>query len=100
MLLNVEIPNEQFNKAVSDGSLGDKMRPILEGIKPETAYFIEQNGRRGAIIIVDVAGACPIPPLAEPWFLTFNAEVGLRIAMSLDDTSKAGLEGLGKRWPQ
>ena len=41
MLLNVRIPHEQFNKAVKDGSAGQKLRRILEEIKPEAVYFIE-----------------------------------------------------------
>ena len=51
MLLNVRIPHEEFNKAVKDGSMGNKLRRILEDIKPEAVYFSEQNGQRGAIPI-------------------------------------------------
>ncbi len=98
MLLNVKIPHEKFNEAVRDGSVGQKLRRILEDIKPETVYFTEQNGQRGAILIVDVADPSKIPSVCEPWFLAFNADVELRILMTPEDLQKAGLEELGKKW--
>lgn len=98
MLVNVKIPHEQFNKAVRDGSAGQKLRRILEDIKPEAVYFTEENGQRGAILIIDVAEPSMIPSIAEPWFLTFDAEVEFRVVMTPEDLQKAGLEELGKKW--
>jgi hypothetical protein len=98
MMLNISIPHAQFNAAVKDGSAGPKLKKILDAIKPEAAYFTEQNGHRGAILIVNVADASKIPALAEPWFLTFNADVQMRIAMSLEDLAHGGLDELGKKW--
>lgn len=98
MLLKVKFPHEQFNQAVRDGSVGRKMRRILEDAKPEAVYFTERNGQRGAILIVDVADPSKIPSLAEPWFLTFNADVEFHIAMTPDDLQKGNLEELGKKW--
>ncbi len=98
MLLNVKFCMETFNKAVRDGSVGQKVRRLLEDMKPEAVYFTEQDGKRSAIMIVEVADPSRVPVLAEPWFLTFNAEVAFRIVMSVDDLSKAGLEDLGQKW--
>jgi len=98
MLLNVKIPNEEFNKAIRDGSVGHKLRRILEDTKPDAVYFTEQNGHRGAILITDVADPSMVPSLPEPWFLAFNADVEFRIVMTPDDLQKAGLEELGKKW--
>ncbi len=98
MLLNVDFPPEKFNQAVKDGTVGQKVRRILEDIKPEAVYFTEQDGRRGAILIVDLADPSQIPALAEPWFLAFNAEVRFRVAMTPADLEKSGLEALGQKW--
>jgi hypothetical protein len=98
MLLKVKIPHEEFNKAVRDGSAGNKLRRILEETKPEAVYFTEQNGQRGAILIVDVADPSKLPSFAEPWFLTFNADIEFRVLLTPEDLQKAGLEGLGKKW--
>ena len=98
MLLTVRFPHKQFNAAVKDGTAGDKIRRILEETKPEAVYFTEQNGQRGAIMIVHMDDPSQIPAFAEPWFLTFRADVEFRIAMTPEDLAKAGLEDFGKKW--
>ena len=98
MLLKVKFPPEEFNQAVRNGSIGSKIRRILEDIKPEAVYFTGQQGQRGAILIVDLPEPSKVPALAEPWFLTFNADVEFHIVMTPDDLQKAGLEELGKKW--
>src|SRR5207244_10721324 len=79
MLMKVSFPVEPFNAAVRDGSVGAKMQAILEDIRPEAAYFYEDEGRRGGILIVDLPNPSRVPALAEPWFLTFNAKVEFKI---------------------
>ncbi len=98
MLLNVRIPPAEFNRAVRDGTAGQKINRILEETKPEAVYFTEQNGQRGAVLIVDLPDPSKVPAIAEPWFLAFNADVEFRIAMTPDDLQKASLEELGKKW--
>ena len=98
MLLNVRIPHEQFNAAVKDGTVGKKISKILEDAKPEAVYFTEQHGHRGAFMVVDVKEPSQIPAFAEPWFLTFNADVEFRIAMTPDDLKRAGLGAFGEKW--
>jgi hypothetical protein len=98
MMMNVTLPAERFNAAVSDGSVGPTIRAILDEIKPEAAYFTEQDGHRGAILIVDVPEPSRIPSLAEPWFLKFNATVNFRIIMSAEELAHANLEALGRKW--
>lgn len=98
MLLQVRIPHGEFNAAVRDGTAGKKLSRILEETKPEAVYFTEYNGQRGAIMIVNVKDPSEIPAFAEPWFLTFNADVELHAVMSPDDLKRAGLDELGKKW--
>jgi len=98
MLLEVKIPHETFNAAVRDGSAGEKLKRILEATKPEMVYFTERNGQRGAIMIVTLDDPSRIPGLAEPWFLTFNADVRFRVTMTPEDLARAGLDALGKKW--
>ena len=97
-LLNVKIPHQTFNAAVRDGTIGAKLNAILEAMKPEAVYFTEQCGQRTAILIVDLPEPSKIPALAEPWFLTFQADVQFHCVMTPDDLKKAGLEELGKKW--
>jgi hypothetical protein len=98
MLMHIELPLEPFNTAVRDGSAGQKMKKILEALKPEAAYFSEHNGRRGGTLVVNLNDPSEVPSLAEPWFLTFNAHVEFRVAMTPEDLGRANLESLGKKW--
>ena len=97
-LLNIVIPHEKFNALTKDGSVGKKLKLILDETKPEAVYFTEQHGKRSALLIVDIADASKIPALAEPWFLTFNADVEVKAVMTPDDLGHAGLDDLGKKW--
>lgn len=98
MILKVRFHHDTFNAAVKDGTVGKKIQRILDEQKPEAAYFTDQQGHRGAILIVNVEDSSRIPFFAEPWFLTFNADCELHIAMTPADLAKAGLDELGKKW--
>jgi hypothetical protein len=98
MLMNVTIPHHLFNAAVKNGTAGKKIGKILDAIKPEAVYFTEQNGKRGAILIVNVPDDAAVPMLAEPWFLTFEADVEFRIVMSPEDLKHSGIDAIGKKW--
>lgn len=98
MLLTVSIPHQEFNAAVRDGTASQKMGRILEETKPEAVYFTEEDGQRTAILVINLEDPSKIPFFAEPWFLSFNADVRFRIVMSPDDLAKAGLDELGKKW--
>jgi hypothetical protein len=98
MLMNVRFPHEPFNTLVREGTVGEIIRKILDDLKPESIYFVEQEGTRGAVAIIDVPDSSRIPFFAEPFFLKFNADCKFRIAMSPEDLGKAGLDKLGKKW--
>lgn len=97
-LLIVTLPHGPFNAAVKDGTVGAKMQKILAAQKPEAAYFTELNGKRTGVLVVNLTDAAQIPALAEPWFLTFEADVQVRPAMTPADLERGGLDQLGKLW--
>ena len=68
MLLHARIPHEEFNAAVRDGSVGRKMKKILEEIKAEAVYFTEYDGRRGAIMIINIDDPSEVPKFADRGF--------------------------------
>ena len=98
MLLTVEFPLEPFNSLVRSGKAGEVIGRILETIKPEAAYFGEQDGKRGGFFIIDLHSPSDIPFFAEPFFLNFDATCKFRVLMGLEDLQKAGLEELGRKW--
>ena len=67
MLMNVRFPHERFNTLVREGTVGKVIRRILDNLKPESIYFVEHEGTRAAVAIVDVADSSRIPSLAEPF---------------------------------
>ena len=98
VLMDIELPLEPFNTYVRDGSAGAKMQKILGALKPEAAYFCARSGKRGGTVVVNLNNPSEIPALAEPWFLTFHANVQFHVAMTPEDLGRANLEALGKQW--
>jgi hypothetical protein len=98
MLMHVRFPVGPFNAAVRDGSAGKKIQRILEAIKPDAAYFTAGQGQRGGTLVVNVSEPSDIPALAEPFFLTFDAEVDLVPFMTPEDLARGGLDTLGTDW--
>jgi hypothetical protein len=98
ILMNVRIPHEPFNTLVREGKAGEILHKIIKELKPESIYFTEQGGMRGAVAIVKIDDPAQIPSFSEPFFLNFNADCEFRIAMSPEDLGKAGLDELGKKW--
>ena len=89
-VLKAEWPIEAGNAAIKDGSLPGTLGSILDDLKPEAAYFLASNGKRTALLIVEMQDASQIPALAEPWFLAFRASLEIVPVMVLEDLKKAG----------
>lgn len=87
-LVKVSLPVEAGNAEAKDGF---KVIPqILEEQKPEAAYFIAEDGKRTAILILNMDDPSQLPAIAEPWFLAFNASIEATPAMVAEDLQKAG----------
>ena len=90
-LLRVSIPVETGNAAAKAGTLGSTVEKILADLKPEAAYFFnDDNGNRSGSIVFDMKDTSEIPAIAEPFFLAFNAKVTFFPVMNAADLAKAG----------
>ena len=89
MMLKVSFPVETANAAVRNGTLGSTIQKILADLKPEAAYFAEDNGMRTGYIFFQMTESSQLPAVVEPWFLAFNAAVTVKPAMTLQDLGAA-----------
>ncbi len=90
--MHVKLPNRELDAFVKDGSGGQRIGRILEAARPEAVYFTEHDGRREAIMIVQVAGPSDLSRLAGPWLATFNDTLDSHIETSPDDFRKAATD--------
>ena len=88
-LFKISFPVEAGNAAAKKDGFG-AIQKILEQQKPEAAYFIAEDGKRTAILIINMQDASEIPAIAEPWFLALNASIEAVPAMVAADLQKAG----------
>jgi hypothetical protein len=88
-LMKVNIPVESGNAAAKAGKLGATIQSILADLKPEAAYFTDNDGRRAGFIFFEMQDASQIPAIAEPWFLALNASIELHPVMVPDDLARA-----------
>jgi hypothetical protein len=100
-LLKAEMAMDQGNAAVRSGALSTTIQSILDDLKPEAAYFLASNGKRTALLVVNIEDASRIPALAEPWFLALGASVELVPVMVPEDLKKAGpaIEQAARKYP-
>ncbi len=81
---------EAGNALAKAGTLGTTVQSILEELKPEAAYFLAEDGKRSAMLIVNLDDTSQIPAVAEPWFLACNASVSFQPVMLAEDLERAG----------
>jgi hypothetical protein len=89
-LVKVNIPVEAGNRLAKAGKLGTTIQSILSDLKPEAAYFTDNDGQRTGFLFLDMQDASQIPAIAEPWFLAFDASIEIHPVMVPGDLAKAG----------
>jgi Domain of unknown function (DUF3303) len=88
-MMKVSLPVTKANATAKNGSLGKKIQSILAELKPEAAYFTDNEGQRAGFIFFEMQDSSQIPSVAEPWFLAFDAQVEIHPVMNPDELAKA-----------
>ena len=100
MMLKVNMATQAANELARQGKLGSTIQSILADLKPEAAYFADDDGERTGFIFFDLADSSAIPAVAEPWFLALNARLTFRPVMNSEDLGRAlpGIEAAVKKY--
>jgi hypothetical protein len=88
-MLRWTTPVEKGNAMIDDGSMQKVVEAVLAATRPEAAYFLAQDGKRGGIIFFDLKEPSDIPRIAEILFKGANADVEFTPVMNPDDLKKA-----------
>jgi hypothetical protein len=98
IMYKISLPAERFNELSREGVVGEKIMRIIEETKPESIYFTGNKYGRGAVAVYDLKDNSNLPAAAEPWFLTFNAEIEYGPAITPQELGEAGLDEITKKW--
>ena len=93
VLLQVHIPTAKGNAAFQDGSLGRTVEEFIGKVQPEAAYFAPDGGLRSCFFVFDMQNPSDMPPLLEPFFTAFEANIEITPVMDASDL-QAGLQRL------
>lgn len=97
-LVKVRPDLERTNKSIAEGNFDERMQQILSHIKPEAAYFYEEDGCRTAIFVVDIQKTSEIPNVGEPFFHGMAAQVHFHPVMSAQDLRESNLQETARQW--
>ena len=88
-MLRWSVPAAAGNRSITDGSMQKSIETMMAELKPEAAYFFAVDGRRGGLMVFDMADSSLIPLVAEPLFQAFEAKVELVPVMNAEDLQQA-----------
>lgn len=90
-LMKVCMQVEAANRAIRDDVLPKLLDSTMQQLKPEACYFTTENGMRTMYMVFDLDDPSRIPIIAEPFFMTLQAQITLAPVMNAEDV-KRGLE--------
>ena len=89
MLIKLQVPVEAGNAGIKNGTFKKLVDFFEAEFKPESIYFLAQDGLRTAMIFADMKDPSQIPAIAEPWFQALNVKIELTPVMIPSDLEKA-----------
>lgn len=95
-IVRAVIPTEAGNKMVKDPNFISNMENYIKANNVAASYFLELNGDRTVVFVMDLSSVDRIPAVAEPLFM-MGAKVEFHPAMTFEDLKKgvAALQGQG-----
>ncbi len=92
-LAKVTIPTEKGDDAFTSGALPRTMRSAMERLKPEAAYFFEQDGKRECLFVFNL----DVPALLKPLFPDLDASLHVTPVMNAAEFEQGLGDAKGKQ---
>jgi hypothetical protein len=89
VLIRAMIPTTAGNKMVKEPNFLKNLQDYVKKFNCEASYFLEVNGNRTMVFVLDLPSPDMIPAIAEPLFQNFEANVEIHPSMNLNDLEKA-----------
>lgn len=89
VLVRAMIPTTAGNKMVKDPNFIKNLEDYIKKFNCEASYFLEVNGNRTMVFVLDLPSPDMIPAIVEPIFQAHDANIEIHPAMNLDDLKKA-----------
>ncbi len=89
MMLKVQIPTEAGNEAIANGTMGQIFQDLIDKIKPEAAYFSQEDGYRTAYFVYMLDSSMAFAEIHEPLMQGLGARVYDQPAETWEDLQGA-----------
>jgi hypothetical protein len=85
MMVTARLPVVKGSDMIKNGGLPKVVQATLERIKPESAYFYAENGRRTMRVVFDLKAERDIVPCLEPLMMELDADLEITPVMTIED---------------
>ncbi len=86
-LIRAQLPTEAGNKMMENNKIVNDIEAYMASVNSKNAFFLEANGERTMLFVVNMERVDQMPLIAEPLF-KMGAKVEFHPAMVLDDLKK------------
>lgn len=70
--------HEPFNSLTKQGTVGKLLGKIMDDIKPDAAYFSLEDGKRSAMMVININKPGNYVRYAEPFFYNLMLRSGMK----------------------
>lgn len=85
MMVTARLPVVKGSDMIKNGGLPKVVQATLERIKPESAYFYAENGRRTMRVVFDLKAELDMVPCLEPLMMELDADLEVTPVMTIED---------------
>ena len=84
-LISARVPTQKTNALIQEGRFPQTFQSIVEDLQPETAYFTDMDGARGAYFVVNVEEPSEMASKTETLLQGLGAEIRIQFVWTPED---------------